>query len=318
MTVDIFDLIAKEDRGLIDIPIVRPGAAGFSDELDLTELSGYLDMRLPVIAVPLPEGGSFARTSVDGLTQDIYGDAIVDVVEVGGEDIRHKPTIERLNPAIAPGFRIDITTSAMAELENINFFPEGHDKVLFKPASMPYPSNEPTNANWLIASKPKDESPGVVLKDLTHISSDQLLAMHMFGLDTSNNEVAPKEEIEVKIFKEATDEDRRLVYGVVIRPNIIDGEDDTMVPLEVERTAHLYLAVHGVMGFRHKEEVKDAFPVESYIAPVDFEIGGNKVLKGDWVLVSFVKNDDLWQLIKEGKINGYSPGGVGYRRKVKI
>lgn len=138
------------------------------------------------------------------------------------------------------------------------------------------------------------------------IPSDVCVAMNLVGLDVSD-----RDEVKVKVIKaETDDEDQRLVYGIVLRPNVVDGHLDIMSSEEVQKTAHFYMAVGGVMGDRHKD-FADAIPVESYIAPVDFEINGQQVVKGDWILVSLVVDDDLWAQIKSGEVAAYSPGGLG-------
>ena len=81
----------------------------------------------------------------------------------------------------------------------------------------------------------------------------------------------------------------------------------------VEFAAHHFLAVRGIMAYRHTKAVK-AVPVESYIAPVDFEMGGQKVVKGSWVLVSRCDDDKTWDEIVTGHIKGYSVGGFSSRR----
>ncbi len=131
------------------------------------------------------------------------------------------------------------------------------------------------------------------------------VAMNLMGLET-----AESEPVEVKVIKAHADDDQRLVYGIVLRPSVVDGHLDIMTPEEVQKTAHYYMAVGGIMGDGHVD-FADAIPVESYIAPVDFEINGQQVVKGDWVLVSLVVDDDLWAKIKSGEVTAYSPGGLG-------
>lgn len=135
--------------------------------------------------------------------------------------------------------------------------------------------------------------------------SDVGVAMNLLGL-----EVAEGDPIEVKVIKADVDDDQRLVYGIVLRPNVVDGHLDIMSSDEVEKTAHFYMATGGIMGDGHVDAA-DAIPVESYIAPVDFQIEGQQVIKGDWVLVSLVVDDDLWAKIKSGEVTAYSPGGLG-------
>ena len=50
--------------------------------------------------------------------------------------------------------------------------------------------------------------------------------------------------------------------------------------------------------------------IESYCIPCDVELSGHKVLKGSWLMTLQVQNEDLWEMIKEDKINGISIGAM--------
>ena len=109
------------------------------------------------------------------------------------------------------------------------------------------------------------------------------------------------------------EQEQRLVYGVVIRPNAVDGHLDIMTEREVEKTAHRFLANGGSLADMHKKGA-NAVVVESYIAPIDFPFGNGEIRKGDWVVVSLVIDDDLWEKIKSGELIAYSPGGKSRAR----
>lgn len=54
----------------------------------------------------------------------------------------------------------------------------------------------------------------------------------------------------------------------------------------------------------------DSFEIiESYLAPVDMVIGEYEVRKGTWLTTLQVYDEELWNLIKSGEINGVSIGG---------
>jgi hypothetical protein len=114
------------------------------------------------------------------------------------------------------------------------------------------------------------------------------------------------------------DEERRLVYGVVLKPDEFDSQDDRAKPLEIEKAAHGFMRKSRVMDRQHREALPQdkAVPVESYLAPADFEMNGREVKKGSWVLVTHVPDDDLWELVKSGKLCAYSIRGWGKRRPV--
>lgn len=135
-------------------------------------------------------------------------------------------------------------------------------------------------------------------------------ALDMMGLSVVEKEDRrPGPEIKVQIVGKELEMDQ-LVYGVVLEPNSVDGDDQVMTAADIEWTAHHFMAVQGIAGYRHSR-VADATVVESYVAPCDFQLGGQTVKKGSWIVVMRVNDPALWQQILRGEITGYSVGGFG-------
>jgi DNA adenine methylase len=111
------------------------------------------------------------------------------------------------------------------------------------------------------------------------------------------------------------DLERQIVYGIVLQPGVIDKQGDKISADEIEKAAHKYALTPMVIGKGHKEQIK-AKPVETYIAPIDFELGGQEVLKGSWVMAVKVMDTELWTMVKEGEFTGFSIGAYGRKRKV--
>ena len=118
------------------------------------------------------------------------------------------------------------------------------------------------------------------------------------------------------------DPDRRLVYGVVLEPGDpkhLDAQKDFVKTEEIELSAHdfmkRYRRQRASMGLQHEEEAAVDI-VESYIAPEDFTLGEGQVKKGSWVLVTYVRDEDMWQGVKAGELTGFSIGGEGERIEV--
>ncbi len=105
------------------------------------------------------------------------------------------------------------------------------------------------------------------------------------------------------------DEEKRLVYGIVLEPDTVDAQDDIISHEEIEQTAHAFLANSRVVYKEHESRVEDCHVVESYIAPADL----GDVKKGSWVMVTHVGNDDLWGQLKKGELTGYSIRGYAHR-----
>lgn len=107
------------------------------------------------------------------------------------------------------------------------------------------------------------------------------------------------------------------VMTVALVPDQVDQQGDTVTAAEIEKAAHDWLTDSRRHGADHKVGA-DATPIESYIAPTDFEITGNDgqkhtVVKGSWVVVSQVKDAALFADIVAGRKGGVSIEGTGVR-----
>lgn len=120
---------------------------------------------------------------------------------------------------------------------------------------------------------------------------------------------------------EGEEDEERIVTGAVLVPGKIDAHGD-LLPADVIRKAALDFgfrlnqaplgqetAVAGVQhtDFTRTEKIR---VVENYIAPADFELNGNAVLAGTWMLSVKVLDDEVWADVKDGKITGFSMGGM--------
>jgi site-specific DNA-adenine methylase len=111
-------------------------------------------------------------------------------------------------------------------------------------------------------------------------------------------------------------EDERYVLGVVLEPETVDSQNDVYSAAEVRAAAHRFLEAFGNVGLMHQGYVNDKVKIiESYLAPVDFEIAGARVKKGTWLLAVHVLDDELWELIKSGELTGLSMGGSARREE---
>jgi site-specific DNA-adenine methylase/2'-5' RNA ligase len=118
--------------------------------------------------------------------------------------------------------------------------------------------------------------------------------------------------LEVPIQK--VDTDKRLVTGVVLEPDEVDAQGDTIDAGAIERAAHNFLAKYNKeteIGNLHKIFGQNGLElVESWIAPVDMTLGKGKVKLGTWLMTIRVLNDHTWQQVKTGEITGLSIGGT--------
>lgn len=109
------------------------------------------------------------------------------------------------------------------------------------------------------------------------------------------------------------DDAKRIVYGVVMTPDLEDSQGDVVSAAEIEKAAHRFLTEYRQHDVQHDEALAGVETVESWIAPVDFKIAGSDVKKGSWVLATHISDDGVWARVQKDEITGYSIGGSGER-----
>lgn len=116
------------------------------------------------------------------------------------------------------------------------------------------------------------------------------------------------------------DSTRQIAYGVVLEPCTADDPDtqgDWYTAEDIEVAAHGFMAeVTKGTGFGdllHDETTRAGYPVESFIAPVDFPLGDQVVKAGSWVMGMHYPDADLWSRIVKGELSAFSIGGHGTR-----
>ncbi len=190
-------------------------------------------------------------------------------------------------------------------------------------------------------TRPQDELPGVdpktptdqmtdVLKDAaSDADAGSTKGTAMVGKGREEMTAADAKEWSVEIVK--GDDSQHLIYAVVYKPGFRedgtvikenkDSQGDLMKAAEIEAMCHDWLLKSRLYDLQHRTTVdaRKAAPVESYIAPLDFDLaipsGTKHIIKGSWVLVTKILDDDLWQDVKEN-VGGYSIRGFGKRKKV--
>lgn len=117
--------------------------------------------------------------------------------------------------------------------------------------------------------------------------------------------------------------EKRLVTGIALEPDEVDAQNDWERAEVIERAAHQFLRDYNKppeeggtqLGYMHKEFGDIGIElVESSIAHADYHLGGKsdakKVKKGSWVVTVHVSSDKRWKEVKEGKLTGFSVGGI--------
>ena len=142
---------------------------------------------------------------------------------------------------------------------------------------------------------------------ITHVSYvDKAANQKQFFFMKSEKQ--PDFQKEIKVLTKADDE-KKLVYGIVYEPEMLDAHGDFMTAAEIEKAAHGFLKDAREIDKQHDFQGGVGEVVESYVAPADFEINGETIKKGSWVLVTKA-SDEVWEQIKKGDITGYSMAGT--------
>ncbi|WP_336183264.1 XkdF-like putative serine protease domain-containing protein [Bacillus sp. 205(2023)] len=142
---------------------------------------------------------------------------------------------------------------------------------------------------------------------ITHVSYvDKAANQKQFFFMKS--EEKPVFQKEVKVLTKEADE-QKLVYGIVYEPDTVDAHGDFMTAAEIEKAAHGFLKDAREIDKQHDFQGGVGEVVESYVAPADFEMNGETIKKGSWVLVTKA-SEEVWEQIKKGEITGYSMAGT--------
>jgi hypothetical protein len=116
---------------------------------------------------------------------------------------------------------------------------------------------------------------------------------------------------------------RQIAMGVVLEPctaeTTRDTQGDWYTADEIEKAAHGFLegVAKGQGGADDGEGPLVGYPVESFIAPVDFAWGeGDRaeiVKAGSWVMGVHYPDPGIWDAIVKGELGAFSVWGQGTR-----
>ena len=108
------------------------------------------------------------------------------------------------------------------------------------------------------------------------------------------------------------DAETHYVTGIVYEPMAEDTHGNYMTESEIEKAAHWFAKNGNMVDLQHSfEPLESAAVVESWIAKADFEIEGQTVRKGTWLMTVEVCDEAVWAGIEKGDITGFSMGGIG-------
>ena len=103
-------------------------------------------------------------------------------------------------------------------------------------------------------------------------------------------------------------EDLHLCGGIVYEPNVVDSQQDWTDAAEIYKAMETF-AANGFNLKKQHSETADAIVIESFQAEESTRHGGETIPKGAWYMTVKVLDDDLWALVKSGRINSFSMAG---------
>jgi hypothetical protein len=113
------------------------------------------------------------------------------------------------------------------------------------------------------------------------------------------------------------EKEERMVYAEVYAPNRPDSHGEFMREDTIKAMAYEFVKegrVHQIDIEHNNELVPGACVVESFIA----RKGDKDFIEGAWVVGIQVLNDELWQAIKSGEVNGLSLEALVMKQKQEV
>jgi hypothetical protein len=117
-------------------------------------------------------------------------------------------------------------------------------------------------------------------------------------------------------------EEERIVFGIVLEPDVVDLHGDTYDGPTVRKAAHKFMEEFQNIGLQHTEFVNDQVNIlESYVAPdnmvIDTPSEKVKIKKDTWLMVNRIVDDELWEKVKTGEFTGFSIGAIANVRDLQ-
>lgn len=114
---------------------------------------------------------------------------------------------------------------------------------------------------------------------------------------------------DMHIEKQHNEELMQVTY-VAMMPDEVDLHGDFTSAEEVRKAKESFNKSAMRANLFHRMMTDKFSVIESYLAPTDFILGEIPVKKGTWLMTFQVHDEDVWQMIKSGDINGISIGAM--------
>lgn len=109
------------------------------------------------------------------------------------------------------------------------------------------------------------------------------------------------------------------VTGIVYEPMTEDSQGNYMTAEEIEKAQRWFTKNANSIDLQHNfEKMESAAVVENWIAKADFEINGETVKEGTWLMTVEISDPGIFEAIEKGEITGFSMGGSGVYSDVDV
>jgi len=112
-----------------------------------------------------------------------------------------------------------------------------------------------------------------------------------------------------QIVSKSADEMKQALFIVMV-PDEPDMHGDVTSAEEIQKACHNFNLFCRQPNLFHISKTNMFEFAESYIAPVDMQIGEEVIKAGTWLANIQINDDDLWQAVKDGEVSGLSIGAL--------
>lgn len=109
------------------------------------------------------------------------------------------------------------------------------------------------------------------------------------------------------------DEANHYITGIVYEPMVEDAHGNYMSEEEIIKAAYWFAKNGDSVDIQHSfTALKDAAVVENWVAKADFDIDGETIKKGTWLITVKVSDNEVWDAVQKGEITGFSGMMYGF------
>lgn len=123
----------------------------------------------------------------------------------------------------------------------------------------------------------------------------------------NTKDIMNKINTKVQVAKALNEELKQVTY-VAMLPDSTDLAGDYTSAEEVRKAKESFNSSQQRANLFHMSMTDTFSVIESYLAPADMILSNQAVLKGTWLMTLQINDDELWESVKSGDINGISIG----------